>query len=106
MFKRLVELLGKKILEDSILGPIYSKTDFKRVNEMRMQYIKSIFGGKGAYQGKSMREAHSKQELNDSHFDRFIYLFKDSLSELNVGNDLIQEAINTLENLRYQITNK
>ena len=103
---KLGDLLGKKILADNLLGPIYSKTDFKKVNEMRMQYIKSLFGGKSEYQGRSMKEAHSKQELNDSHFNRFVYLFKDSLAELGVKNDLIKEAINLLESTRYQILNK
>ena len=50
-----------------------------------------------------MRRAHEnavKAGLNDSHVDAMIECVRNTLSELDVSNDLIDEAIQAIENHR------
>jgi len=105
-FDKLGEILGEKILADDLIGPIYKKADFKRANSNRMTYIRLLFGGKVEYTGKSIHEAHAQHHLNDRHFDRFLFVFEESLASLQVSADLMRESVMELEKTRFKITNK
>jgi len=105
-FGKFGELLGHKILKDSLLGPKYSQTDFQKVHGLRMQFLKTLFGGPGKYEGRDMKTAHSGQQLNDQHFDRFANVFEEALSELKANECLIKEAMALLETLRPDVLNK
>jgi len=106
LFSKLEELMGEKILADSLIGPIYAQTDFKRTNSLRLTYLKLLFGAKVQYTGKSIHDAHSSHKLNDRHFDRFISIFEESLKSLQVNFELIAESLQEVEKTRFKIVNK
>ena len=105
-FGKFGELLGHKIQKDSVLGPKYSQTDFQKVHGLRMQFFKTLFGGPGKYEGRDMKTAHSGQQLNDQHFDRFANVFGEALAEMKVNDCLIKEAMGALETTRSDVLNK
>ena len=105
-FGKFGELLGHKILKDSLLGPKYSQTDFQKVHERRMQLFKTMFGGPGKYEGRDMKSAHSGQQLSDQQFDHFVNVFEEALAELKVNDNLIKEALAMVETMRPDVLSK
>ena len=63
-------------------------------------------GGPNLYQGKDMRSAHIKMNLQDVHFDAVVNHLVSTLKELNVNADAIQQVVARVETLRNEILNR
>ena len=93
LFTQLEKILGQKILDDNLIGPLYANTDFSKVNKLRMEYFKLIFGGKSNINRQKVKEAHANLNLTDQHMGRFVFLLLSSLAELNVPQREMYEAM-------------
>jgi hemoglobin len=59
-------------------------------------FLTMAFGGPNDYTGKDMRQAHAKlveRGLDDSHFDAVAGHLSDTLKELEVPSELIDEVM-------------
>jgi hemoglobin len=66
-----------------------------RQRNKQKSFLTYAFGGAQNYSGKNMREAHKRlveKGMNSLHFDAVMGHLGNTLKELNVPNDLIQEA--------------
>jgi hemoglobin len=64
------------------------------------------FGGPNRYTGKNLRDGHAHlvdQGLNDSHVDVVIELLGETLRELDVPANLVQEVAAIAESVRGQV---
>jgi hemoglobin len=64
------------------------------------------FGGPNEYTGKDMRDAHAplvEKGLNDSHFDAVATHLQNTLEELGVSADLVQEVMNIAGSTREDV---
>lgn len=93
-------------MADPVLSVYYGKTDTKKVQALRQKFLMMLLGEKSDYNGKTMREAHAKHNLDDSHFDRFLQATKDAFMALNLKEDLLMEVLFTIGSLRSEVTNK
>jgi truncated hemoglobin YjbI len=102
---KVLEIYTQKSLADPVLRPLFEKADLQKINEIRRQHFAALFGGKTPYSGK-INEARPQGNLNDSHFDRVLYLFEESLAELKIEEGLIREAIEILKTTKYVFLNQ
>jgi hemoglobin len=72
-------------------------------------FLTFAFGGAPNYSGKNMREAHKKlveQGMNSTHFDMVMGHLGNTLKELNVPGDLIQEAAQIAMSVKKDVLNQ
>ncbi len=99
-----------KVLADERIKHFFEGVDMKRQANHQKNFLKFAFGGRDAYSGKSMRDAHKhlveKMGLNDSHFDAVVENLGATLKDMGVADDLIGEVAAAAETLRADVLNK
>lgn len=101
-----VELFYKKVLSDKRVSSFFNSVDMDKQIAKQKQFLNFAFGGAPNYSGKKLSDAHRHLVLNgldDSHVDVIIELLAESLTELNVENDLIKEVAIIAESVRDQV---
>ena len=92
-----VELFYTKVLGDSSLAYFFDGVDMARVKNMQKQFLTIAFGGPHSYKGRGLQDAHRRlvasEGLRDIHFDKVIIHLSDTLSELGVSQELVNEAV-------------
>ena len=77
---------------------------------MQGEFLTYAFGGATKWNGRGMKAAHSKlvkeQGLNDTHFDVIVELLSQTLGELGVASDLINEVQVICESVRDSVLGK
>jgi hemoglobin len=104
-----VDIFYKKVLEDKRIKHFFSDVDMNRQIKAQRAFLTFAFGGAPNYPGKNLREAHKKlvaKGLNDKHFDAVIENLGATLNELNVADDLIQEAASIALSVRNDVLNR
>ncbi len=104
-----VAKLYEKVLDDDLLAPYFDDIDIERLRRSQSAFVMMAFGGPNNYSGQSLRKAHArlvKNGLSDEHFDAVATHLADSMRELSVPNDLITEAMATVETTRDDILNR
>jgi methyl-accepting chemotaxis protein len=84
-----------KVMNDHNLKPFFEGVDMNRQKGKMKIFLTYAFGGAQNYSGKNMREAHQHlvaKGLKESHFNKVLEHLGATLRELNVPNEMIQEA--------------
>ena len=90
-----VELLYKKILSDDKLSTFFAKTSMKQLKNHQKKFLTFALGGPSEYKG-DLRKAHSrarKNGLKEEHFNLVAKYLIETLKELNVRQDKIDQVI-------------
>ena len=98
-----------KILADEALAPFFEDIDVDALRRSQSAFVTYAFGGPNDYSGKNMRAAHAnsvKNGLNDTHFDLVAGHLKSAMEELNVPNNLINEALAIVGSTRTDVLNR
>ncbi len=66
-------------------------------------FLTFALGGADTWTGRSMSEAHRGLHLTNEHFDVIAKHFEETLVELNVAPDTIQEALEVLASTRADV---
>ena len=101
-----VEIFYGKVLGDKKLSPFFEGVDMDRLRTMLKAFLTMAFGGEDAYSGRDLTSAHAgliKQGLNDSHFDRAMKCLRQTLEELDVGEDLMFDVLTVAERTRSDV---
>lgn len=80
-----------------------------RQRSKQKAFLTYAFGGAPNYSGKNMRDAHKKlveKGMNSTHFDAVMGHLGNTLKELNVPNELIQEAAKIAMSTKNDILNQ
>ncbi len=104
-----VDLFYQKVMADPQLKPFFDGIDMTRQRNKQRAFLTYAFGGAPNYSGKSLRAAHQNlvaKGMNDSHFDAVIGHLGNTLKELNVPNDLIQEAAQIALSTKNDVLNR
>ena len=56
-------------------------------------FLAFAFGAPTAYTGKNMRDAHAHMDLTEAHFNAVAKHLVETLQELNVSGELIDEVV-------------
>lgn len=98
-----------KILDDEELAPFFENVDVETLRLSQHAFVTYAFGGPNHYTGNSLRTAHAgavKGGLNDEHFNRVAGHLKAAMEELNVPEDLINEALMIVGSTRNDVLNR
>ena len=104
-----VDLFYRKVLTDDHISHIFDDTDKDAQRAKQKSFLTMVFGGPHGYTGKDMRTAHKHlvdRGRNDSHFDAVAGHLQDTLSELGVGGDLIDEVMAIAGSTRDDVLNR
>lgn len=98
-----VELFYRKVVQDERIGDFFDGVDKDRLARKQKAFLTYAFGGPSEYTGQSLKEAHARlvrKGLDDTHFDAVLQNLHATLQELGVPEELIKEAVETIENER------
>lgn len=98
-----VDIFYRKVLNDDRINYFFEGVDMDKQAAKQKAFLTFAFGGPNNYTGKDMRDGHAhlvKNGLNDTHFDAVVENLGSTLKELNVPDELIQEAANIAESVR------
>ena len=104
-----VELFYRKVLADDHISRFFEGVDMERQAAKQKAFLTMVMGGPNNYTGLDMREGHKHlvaQGLDDSHFDRVVQLLGETLAELGVPGNLIQQIADTAETTRADVLNR
>lgn len=101
-----VDIFYNKVLADERINHFFEGIDMKAQRRKQVLFLTYAFGGPNNYDGDDMRRAHTKlveKGLNDSHFDAVMENLGATLAELNVPQELIQDAAKIAESTRNDV---
>jgi hemoglobin len=104
-----VDLFYRKVLADDRISHFFEDVDMERQAAKQKAFLTMVFGGPNNYTGKDMRKAHAhlvKNGLNDSHFNAVLEHLGNTLKELGVPANLVQQMAQTAESTRADVLNK
>ena len=99
------ESFYKRVFADETLRPFFETTDMAQLRARQSMFISMLLGGRVVYTGKDIAAAHAHahardQGLNDGHFDRFLWHFREALKEVGVTEDKAEKVAKLLEEKR------
>ena len=95
-----VGLFYQKVLADESLRPFFEAVGMDRLRERQSMFVSMLLGGRVVYTGKDMHAAHEqprKMGMKKTHFDLFLKYFRESLEEVGVPPERLDEIIKLLE---------
>jgi len=98
-----VERFYRKVLVDDRVAHFFDGVDMDGQMAKQKGFLTMVTGGPNIYTGKNMRDAHAKfipMGLNDGHVDAIIELLGETLKELGVGDEQIQQVAAIAESVR------
>ncbi|BCX88762.1 hemoglobin [Methylomarinovum tepidoasis] len=104
-----VDIFYRKVLADERIAHFFDGVDMEKQAAKQKAFLTMVFGGPANYTGKDMREGHKhlvERGLNDSHVDAVLENLRETLEELNVAPDLIQQVIDIAESTRDDVLNR
>ena len=105
-----VDVFYGKVLRDELVGRFFKDVDMEAQRLKLKSFLALAFGGPYRYSGKDLREVHQRLVdelgLTDAHFDRFMAIFRESVRELHVPKQEIDNMCEVLESFRDDVLNR
>lgn len=104
-----VDIFYRKMLTDDRVSHFFDDVDMDKQIIKQKGFLTMVFGGSNNYQGKDMREGHRhliKRGLNDSHVDIVIAHLGETLRELGVSEDDIQQVASIANSVRDDVLDR
>jgi hemoglobin len=105
-----VEIFYSKLLTDRRIAIFFENVDMPKLMKKQVEFLAYVFGGPEQYSGKDLWEAHAhlikEKGLNETHFDLVAEHFQDTLEELNIEPEIIQECMDVLATARPVFENR
>jgi hemoglobin len=104
-----VDIFYRHVLSDPRVNYWFDDVDMERQAAKQKAFMTMAFGGPHHYTGRNMREAHAPmvaRGLNDAHFDAIAEHLGNTLRELGVADNLIEQVLATVESTRTDVLNR
>jgi hemoglobin len=99
-------LFYEKFLTYDEIKPFFKHISIPEQQKKIRAFLTQALGGPSPYTSFDLRRAHApllNQGLNDAHVDLFIKIMRDTLLELNIPIELIEEFIEITESFRRDV---
>lgn len=86
----------EKVLADPEVDRYFERVDVDRVKARQRSFLAMAFGGPAEYDGRDLRSAHAatrKRGLDEQGYQVFMGHFRDTLVELGVSDELVDEVM-------------
>ena len=104
--RRAVEVFYQKVLTDDQLAPLFKNIDLERLHSHQAAFLSQVTGGPKKYSGRGMAQAHARLAITQRDFDAVASHLIETLHELNVPEDVIDEVISAVASLSPQVVTK
>jgi hemoglobin len=101
-----VDIFYKKVLIDDRVNQFFDFIDMPTQIDKQKKFLAMAFSGPNHYSGKDMREAHKNMHLTEAHFSAVAENLVDTLNELNVPQDLIDEILDLIGSVKGDVLNQ
>lgn len=104
-----VDLFYRKVLTDPRVNYFFDGVDMEQQIAKQKGFLTMVFGGPHQYTGKSMREGHRhllKRGLNDTHVDIIIEHLGQTLTEMGVSAQDVQEVAALANSVRADVLDR
>lgn len=104
-----VDLFYRKVLNDDRVSRFFEDVDMDEQRAKQKSFLTVVFGGPNDYTGKDLREAHKSlvdDGLDDSHFDAVAVHLQNTLEELGVPAELVNQVMATAAGTRDDVLNR
>lgn len=105
-----VDLFYDKVLDDYRISRFFETVDMERQRAKMLAFMTYAFGGAPNYSGASMRKAHEKMVtndgLNEEHFEAVVEILAETLIEIGVSQDLLDEVLTIVNSTRNDVLNR
>ncbi len=104
-----VEVFYKKVINDYRINRFFDGVDMAKQIAKQKTFFTMAFGGPNNYAGADLRSAHSKLVkigLGNDQFNAVMEHLGDTLKELKVPQDLIEEVMTLAEGTRTDVLGK
>lgn len=98
-----VDLFYYKVVGDPELSSYFDGIDLTKLKAHQRSFLTSAMGGPDGYTGADMGPAHAGLGITNDHFDLVVGHLVETLTELEVPGDVIEEIGGALVPLRDQI---
>lgn len=100
-----VERFYERVVADPTLSHFFTGVSMPRLKAHQFVFMSQALGGPKQYSGASMRDAHSKLAIEQSHFESVAFHLVETLRELGVPEDIIGQIAGAVTPLSAQIVN-
>jgi truncated hemoglobin YjbI/predicted pyridoxine 5'-phosphate oxidase superfamily flavin-nucleotide-binding protein len=108
--EKCTDIFYRKVLQDEMVKRFFEDVDMESQRLKQKSFLTMAFGGSYPYSAPDLRESHKhlveKYGLSDRHFDRVCEIFKETVAELNIPPDQIEEMMAILESTRDAVLNR
>ncbi len=101
-----VDIFYTKVLADESINHFFTTTDMNTQRAKQKTFLAYAFGCPMNYTGKSMREAHAHMDLTEDHFNSVATHLVDTLNELQVPQDFIDQVVTIAVSTKDDVLNK
>jgi len=105
-----VDRFYDKILADSRVSSLFDSVDMVRQRKKQKEFLTYAFGGSTKFTGKSLRAAHKdlvkKKLINDREFDAVFQNLRETLQELNVPENLLEQVLTISKSTRNDVLDR
>ena len=95
----------ERVLADPLLCHFFNGIGMGRLKAHQFAFLSQALGGPKQYKGASMSEAHAKLAIEQRHFDLVAAHLVETLRELNVSEEIIEEIAAAVMPLSKEIVN-
>ncbi len=91
-----LDLFYGKVMADPRVSGFFDGMDMERIKLKQMAFLTMAFGGPDAYDGRTLRAAHRRpleQGLDEKRFEIYMDLFRETLDELGVPDELAGQVM-------------
>ena len=104
-----VDVFYRKVLVDDKVAHFFDDVDMDRQAAKQKAFLTMVLGGPAHYTGLDMRRGHLHliaRGMNDDHVDIILELLGQTLSELGVKDDLIQQVVAVANSVRDDVLDR
>ena len=101
-----VDIFYRKVLSDDLISGFFDTVDMESQHAKQKSFLTMAFGGPNEYTGKDMREAHKSMSLNEDHFNAVATHLSDTLQELSVPQEYIDEVMTIAGSVKDDVLNR
>ena len=100
---KLVQVFYERVQADPRLSLFFPQTDMDMLRARQAMFLTMLVGGSRSFNGRDLTTAHAgarAQGLNDADFDALLAHFEESLLQVGVAWDYIEDMLALLETTR------
>lgn len=88
-----VDIFYSKVIQDDRINHFFRHIDINKQSGKLKAFLAYAFGAPMPYNGKNMRAAHQHMHLTETHFNAVAGHLVETLIELKVSQNLIDEVV-------------